>query len=97
MVITGAAEQWNRGLFFALRTLMHFVGAAHYWYAIYYDLAFVKFPVTHVAYNPNWSVGGKFKYLTFLNAVIFRFIINSLYPSDTGNPGESLQIHTCEH
>lgn len=94
MVVTGGAEQWNRGLFFALRTLMHFVGAAHYWYAIYYDMAFVKFPVTHVAYNPNWSVGGKFKYLTFLNAVIFcTIIINCiLLTTDTG---KSRRIASC--
>lgn len=70
MVITGAAEQWNRGLFFALRTLMHLIGAVHFWYAIYYDFAFVKPPVTHVAYARMGGFAGKFKYLTFLNAVI---------------------------
>lgn len=66
---TGAAEQWNRGVFFAVRTLMHFIGAAHFWYAIYYDLVFVKAPVSHPAYNRIGGFAGKFKYLTFLNAV----------------------------
>lgn len=73
MVVTGAAEQWNRGFFFALRTLMHFIGAAHFWYAVYYDLVFVKPPVSHVAYSRMGGFAGKFKYLTFLNAVMYFF------------------------
>lgn len=67
---TGGAEQWNRGVFFVLRTLMHLIGAVHFWYAIYYDLMFVKAPVSHPAHNRIGGFAGKFKYLTFLTAVI---------------------------
>lgn len=56
---------------------MHFIGAAHFWYAVYYDVAFVKPPVTHVAYKRMGGFAGKFKYLTFLNAVI-GFLSNFL-------------------
>lgn len=66
---TGAAEQWNRGVFLALRTLMHLIGAAHFWYAIYFDMFYVKVSSTHPAYNRIGGFGGKFKFLTFLDAV----------------------------
>lgn len=78
---TGAAEQWNRGVFLILRTLMHFIGAAHYWYAIYYDLVYVRPPPDHPAYKRLGGFAGKFKYLTFLNAVktktVHFIVINS--------------------
>lgn len=63
---TGTAEQWNRGVFLAIRTLMHFIGAISFWYAIYYDFYFVRFPSTFTGYV---QFGGKFKFLTFLDAV----------------------------
>lgn len=63
---TGSADQWNRGVFFAIRTLMHFIGAFTFWYAIYYDFWIVRFPETFTGYV---KFGGKFKYLTFLDAV----------------------------
>lgn len=66
----GSADQWNRGLFLVLRTIMHLIGAAHFWYAIYYDYTFVKPPPNHPAANRVGGFAGKFKYLTFLDAVI---------------------------
>lgn len=64
---TGAAENWNRGVFYALRTLMHFIAAFHFWYGIYYDCMFVRFPDSH---RMGTTFGGKFKYLTFLDMVM---------------------------
>lgn len=68
---TGAAENWNRGVFLALRTLMHFIAAFHFWYGIYYDWSHVHFPDTH---RMGTSFGGKFKYLTFLDMVRHIFL-----------------------
>lgn len=63
---TGTADQWNRGVFLSVRTLMHFIGAVTFWYGIYYDFSFVHFPLGLTGYV---QFGGKFKYLTFLDAV----------------------------
>jgi len=60
---TGTADQWNRGVFLSVRTLMHFIGALTFWYGIYYDLTSVQFP-------GMVQFGGKFKFLTFLDAII---------------------------
>lgn len=62
---TGTAERWNRGTFSLVRTLMHFVGAISFWYGIHYFSSEVKFPAT----TGFVQFGGKFKFLTFLNAV----------------------------
>lgn len=63
---TGTAEQWNRGVFLSIRTLMHLIGAITFWYGVYYDFTFVKFPHSVTGYV---QFGGKFKFLTFLDAV----------------------------
>lgn len=63
---TGTAEQWNRGVFLSIRTLMHLIGAITFWYGVYYDFSFVVFPRTFTGYV---QFGGKFKFLTFLDAV----------------------------
>lgn len=63
---TGTAEQWNRGVFLAIRTLMHLIASVSFWYAIYYDFSFVQFPHAVTGYV---QFGGKFKFLTFLDAV----------------------------
>lgn len=56
---------WNKGIYVSLRTLMHFIAFIQYSYAIYYDYSFVHLPVP----DPKRSFGGKFKFLTFINAV----------------------------
>lgn len=63
---TRTADQWNRGVFLSVRTLMHLIGAITFWYAIYYDFTFVRFPHAVTGYV---QFGGKFKFLTFLDAV----------------------------
>lgn len=53
--------------------LFHLIGAVHFAFGCYYDYTYVIVPKhilrTHVPF------GGKFKYLTFLNAVINCFVI----------------------
>lgn len=66
---TGSSDTWNRGIFLALRTVMHVVAAVHYGYGIYYDFMFVYPPKDHVAYDAMRSFGGKFRYLTILGVV----------------------------
>lgn len=78
MSLFGSAEQWNRGLFLWLRTLMHLVGAVHFWYAIYYDFMYVTPPPSNPAFKRAGTFAGKFKYLTFLDAVNF-FSLNFIY------------------
>lgn len=63
-----ANDVWNRGVFSALRTIFHMIAAVQFWYAVYYDFAFVKVPEQHHRMGNNF--GGKFKYLTFLDAII---------------------------
>lgn len=58
-----------------LCVLVHFISAIQNWYAIYYDYSYVHFsPSTealdaHEAEIYNRNFGGKFRFLTFLNAV----------------------------
>lgn len=66
---TGSSDTWNRGIFLALRTIMHLVAAVHYIYGIYYDFSFVYPAKDHVLYDSLRSFGGKFRYLTILGAV----------------------------
>lgn len=64
---------WNRGFFSILRTLMHLIAAVHFWYGIYFFTFQVNIPeAKHSMGNP---FGGKFKYLTYLDAVILQFFI----------------------
>lgn len=58
---------WNRGFFSILRTLMHLIAAVHFWYGIYYFTFKVNIPETK--HRMGNSFGGKFKYLTYLDAV----------------------------
>lgn len=48
------------------KLLFHLLGALHFFYGCFYDYNYVIIPRTLV---PTPSYGGKFKYLTFLNAV----------------------------
>lgn len=66
-----------------LCVLVHLIGVVQNWYAIYYDYTYVHFQRDdqfediefEEGYNPNF--GGKFKFLTFLNAVCIVDIIAS--------------------
>ncbi|XP_017473355.1 PREDICTED: androgen-induced gene 1 protein isoform X2 [Rhagoletis zephyria] len=63
-----AADALHQGVYKALRTLVHITAAVQFSYAVYYDYTYVKFPETEA--NRNSGFGGKFKYLTFLDAII---------------------------
>lgn len=75
-----ATYAWNNGIFLALRTLMHFIAAVQYIYAIYYDFSYVHFP-PHLQVAMGHAFGGKFKYLTVLDAVsvLLYIFIKSKY------------------
>lgn len=62
----------NRGLV----TFIHLVAAVQFCFAVYYDYAHVHMP--HHMQRLGGNFGGKFKYLTFLDAVI-RFLQLSNY------------------
>ncbi|OWR43635.1 hypothetical protein KGM_207387 [Danaus plexippus plexippus] len=50
-----------------LKILFHLLGAIQFFYGCYYDYTYVKIPSTSSAVTP---FGGKFKYLTYLNAML---------------------------
>jgi len=59
-----------QGVYGALRTLLHLTAAVQFCYGIYYDYSYVEFPTTEPEMRIHHPWGGKFKYLTFLDAVI---------------------------
>jgi hypothetical protein len=69
MAIKGT-DSWNRGVFMALVKLFHFLAAVQFCYAVYYDFNYVNVPGDVLASNRT-KFGGKFKFLTFLDAVKF--------------------------
>lgn len=66
---TGAADKWNRGVFSALKKLVHLIATVHFWYGIYFEFMYVFPPKGHVAYSHVVGFGGKFRYLTVIGAV----------------------------
>lgn len=58
----------NKGIYLALVKLIHFIAIVQYFYAIYYDFVHVNAPATAFK-SKKTKFGGKFKYLTFLDAV----------------------------
>lgn len=69
------ADTAHKGIYGALRILVHLTAAVQFSYAIYYDYTYVHFP--NSANNMHNPFGGKFKYLTFLDAVRFVFQVHS--------------------
>ncbi|CAD6999498.1 unnamed protein product [Ceratitis capitata] len=63
-----SAEALYQGVYKALRILVHLTAAVQFGYGIYYEWTYVKFPESTANMHSNF--GGKFKYLTFLNAII---------------------------
>uniref|UniRef100_A0A1B0EZ65 Uncharacterized protein n=1 Tax=Phlebotomus papatasi TaxID=29031 RepID=A0A1B0EZ65_PHLPP len=51
----------------SVRILFHLIATAMFWYAIQYEYKYVKIPVDQ--HPMARAIGGKFKYLTFLNAI----------------------------
>lgn len=68
-----AAESLNKGIYGALRILLHLIGVVQFWYGIYYDFSFVHLPQDLRGTVKTSNFGGKFKYLTVLNAVSKSF------------------------
>jgi hypothetical protein len=63
-----STNTWNKGVYLALVKLIHFIAVVQYLYAIYYDFVHVNAPATAFK-SKKTKYGGKFKYLTFLDAV----------------------------
>lgn len=60
-------DGYQRAIFGALRTLMHFIVAVQFSYGIYYDFTYVHFPPG--MHRPGGEFGGKLKFLTVWDAV----------------------------
>lgn len=66
------SETSNREQNFTLIKLLHLIAALQFCFAVYYDFSHVHVPPNVLKVNRT-SFGGKFKYLTFLDGVIFAF------------------------
>lgn len=62
------AKNGNQGIMITLIKFFHLIAAIQFCFAVYYDFAFVHVPPNVLKINRN-PFGGKFKFLTFLNAV----------------------------
>uniref|UniRef100_A0A182QP29 Uncharacterized protein n=1 Tax=Anopheles farauti TaxID=69004 RepID=A0A182QP29_9DIPT len=61
-------DGYQRGVYGALRTLMHFIVAVQFTYAVYYDFTYVHFPPGML--RPGGEFGGKLKFLTVWDAIL---------------------------
>ncbi|KAH8380611.1 hypothetical protein KR009_011727 [Drosophila setifemur] len=52
------------------RLLLHLTAAAHLGYAIYYDYRYAQLPQLAVELRLEAPIGGKFKYMTFLDGLV---------------------------
>lgn len=67
MAKSKSSDGYQRGVYGALRTLMHFIVAVQFSYGIYYDFTYVHFPPGML--RPGGEFGGKLKFLTVWDAV----------------------------
>ncbi|XP_037911957.1 androgen-induced gene 1 protein-like isoform X1 [Hermetia illucens] len=58
----------NRDTYMDFRIIIHFIAAVTFWFALYYDYNHVRIPEQIHRMGNNF--GGKFKFLTFLDAII---------------------------
>ncbi|XP_049871954.1 androgen-induced gene 1 protein-like [Pectinophora gossypiella] len=73
-----------------LRTLFHLIGAIQFGYGCYYDYTYVNIPSTSTKVT---HFGGKFKYLTYLNAMLQTLyftvaLLNDLIGTNEPSPPE---------
>ncbi|XP_055638793.1 androgen-induced gene 1 protein-like isoform X1 [Toxorhynchites rutilus septentrionalis] len=61
-------DGYNRGIYSALRKLMHFIAAVQFSYSVYYNHIYVHFPPELRV--PGSEFGGKLKYLTVWDAIL---------------------------
>lgn len=60
----------DRSSNFPIRLLLHVVAPLHLGYAVYYDYKYAQLPVLAMELRLVTPLGGKFKYLTFLNGLL---------------------------
>lgn len=68
-----STDAWNRGILRALIKFFHFIAIIQFGYAIYYDFVFVNVPGDALKIKKT-NYGGKFKFLTFIDAVKLIFV-----------------------
>ncbi|XP_034834440.1 androgen-induced gene 1 protein-like [Maniola hyperantus] len=71
-----------------LKVWFHLIGAIQFFYGCYYDYTYVKIPSTSTTFT---EFGGKFKYLTYLNAMLQTVyftvaLINDLFGTNESSP-----------
>lgn len=79
--MANSSQSTSNAVFFALVKVFHLLGAIQFAFGVYYDYVHVNIPqsvlFTHVKF------GGKFKYLTFIDAVnrsiTFTIILKNCY------------------
>ncbi|XP_063829533.1 androgen-induced gene 1 protein-like [Ostrinia nubilalis] len=81
-----------------LKAIFHLVGALHFFYGCYYDYTYVRIPSTSSTVT---SFGGKFKYLTFLDAMLqtIYFTVafaNDLIGNNEPSPSDKPLIRRCK-
>lgn len=76
---TGSTTTWNRGIFIALRSVVHIIAAVQFSFGVYYDFNYVYPAKDHPAYQAVTSFGGKFRYLTILGAVCVWCLNSSIF------------------
>ncbi|XP_067623012.1 androgen-induced gene 1 protein isoform X1 [Eurosta solidaginis] len=89
-----AADAAYQGVYKSFRTLVHLVAAVQFSYAVYYDFNYVKLPETAMHSNAHHNFGGKFKYLTFLDAIIQSIYFTISLINDFVGTNEVAPKHT---
>ena len=100
-----STDAWNRGILRALIKFFHFIAIIQFGYAIFYDFVYVNVP-GDVLKIKKTNYGGKFKFLTFINAVKlssvtklwFRSLMNQIFVSNQSHEKmiETLKINILE-
>lgn len=64
----------------SIRTVLHFLAAAHFWFGCLYDWHYVKVPSSVHQMGESFGKSGKLKFLTFWDAVsisLYIFLIDT--------------------
>lgn len=81
-----------------LKALFHFVGAIQFFFGCYYHYFYVRIPSTATSVTP---FGGKFKYLTYLNAMLQTVyftvaLMNDVFGSNESTSSNKPLIRRCK-
>ena len=65
--MANSSQSTSNAVFFALVKVFHLLSAIQFCFGVYYDFVHVNVPQSVL--NTHVKFGGKFKYLTFIDAV----------------------------